>query len=417
LGNRVPKRGIPPQEEQQHDKGRGVTGGTAGEPAEVREELRAVARDLLGKGGPAAEPGWAQLAASGWCGLEVPGEFDGADATFAEAAVIAEELGRAAARTPYLGAIVLGVGTLLAAAPAGERDALLAQAAAGEEVPVALVTDGAPFRLAVQRNGGEERNVLHGYAPFLPDAAAASRLLILAYRTGADGADGAEAAGARPADEPVLVVLRPDSPGLSVTAQPVLDETRSLAEVAADDVTVPAAAIWRFAGDPHAAVRRLLDRAAVALACDSLGIAEAMLDATVSYAKVRHQFGRPIGSFQAVKHACADMLVQVTVARQLAATAVAALAGAPQARQVPGARDASGAAAAMAKSYACAAAVEVAGKAMQLHGGLGYARESGVHAYLKRAALNRDLFGSPAAHRAQLASRYLALFKTDHLVD
>jgi alkylation response protein AidB-like acyl-CoA dehydrogenase len=75
-------------------------------------------------------------------------------------------------------------------------------------------------------------------------------------------------------------------------------------------------------------------------------------------------------------------------------------------------------AASMAKSYACAAAVEVAGKAMQLHGGVGYARESGIHAYLKRAALNRDLFGSPAAHRARLAGRYqAAIAKTDHMVD
>jgi alkylation response protein AidB-like acyl-CoA dehydrogenase len=121
-----------------------------------------------------------------------------------------------------------------------------------------------------------------------------------------------------------------------------------------------------------------------------------MLAATVSYAKVRTQFGRPIGSFQAVKHACADMLVQVSVARQLVNAAVEALADA---------RDAS-AAASMAKSYACAAAVDVAGKAMQLHGGIGYTWESGIHVYLKRALLNRSLFGSPAEHRRQLAKRY-----------
>jgi alkylation response protein AidB-like acyl-CoA dehydrogenase len=100
-----------------------------------------------------------------------------------------------------------------------------------------------------------------------------------------------------------------------------------------------------------------------------------------------------------VKHACADMLVQVTVARELVTAAVAALADERD-------QDEAGAAASMAKSCACAAAVEVAGKAMQLHGGVGYARESGVHTYLKRAALNRDLFGSPTAHRARLAARY-----------
>jgi alkylation response protein AidB-like acyl-CoA dehydrogenase len=364
------------------------------ELAEIREELRAVARDLLGQAGAAAAPGWEQLAAAGWLGLEVPDELGGAGVTFAEVAVIARELGRAAARTPYLGAIVLGAGALLAAAPGGARDALLAQAAAGEEVPVALVAEGAAFQLTRPAKGGEERTVLHGHGPFLPDVAQASRLLILAHRSGT-GRDRAE----RGPGEPVLVVLTPDTPGLRVTPQPVLDETRSLAEVSADGVAVPPESVWSFAGDPHAAVRRLRDRGAVALACDSLGVAEAMLDATVSYAKVRQQFGRPIGSFQAVKHACADLLVQVTVARELVAAAVTALAE----EREP---DEAGAAASMAKSYASAMAVDVAGKAMQLHGGVGYARESGVHAYLKRAALNRDLFGSPAAHRAQLAARY-----------
>ena len=154
----------------------------------------------------------------------------------------------------------------------------------------------------------------------------------------------------------------------------------------------------RFDGDPAAAVRRLLDRAAVAIACDSLGLSEAMLAATVAYAKVRNQFGRPIGSFQAVKHACADMQVAIAVSRQLVSAAVEAVAED---------RPDAGVAAAMAKSHACSAAVDVAGKAMQLHGGIGYTWESGIHVYLKRAALNRSLFGSPAAHRRQLAQRYL----------
>ena len=154
----------------------------------------------------------------------------------------------------------------------------------------------------------------------------------------------------------------------------------------------------RFEGDADAQVRLLLDRGAVAIACDSLGLSEAMLSATVSYAKVRHQFGRPIGSFQAVKHACADMLVKVSVSRQLVGAAVDAIAEA---------RPDAGVAAAMAKSYATAAAVDVVGKAMQLHGGIGYTWESGIHVYLKRAALNRSLFGSPADHRRKLAQRYL----------
>jgi alkylation response protein AidB-like acyl-CoA dehydrogenase len=155
--------------------------------------------------------------------------------------------------------------------------------------------------------------------------------------------------------------------------------------------------VWRFAGDPRAAARRLHDRAAVAVACDSLGLGEAMLAATVGYVRVREQFGRPIGSFQAVKHACADMLVRIRVSRQLVTAAVTALES--------DAADAS-TAASMAKAYACETAVEVAAKAMQLHGGIGYTWESGIHAYVKRAALNRSLSGAPSAHRKRLAARY-----------
>lgn len=330
--------------------------------SEVHDELRSVASDLLSKDDTDVD--WPLLTRAGWIGLEAPEEFGGAGVTFAEVAIILEEMGRAATRSAYLGGVVLSVGTLAALQPSASRDALLADAARGA-VRTAVVLDGI----------GLAGNRLSGHAAFVPDADGADRLLVIA-----DDPDGV----------PVLV----EADGLTVTAQPVLDETRSLAEVTAEDVAVKE--IWRFDGDPAEHVSRLHDRAAVAVACDSLGVAEAMLTATVDYAKVRQQFGRPIGSFQAVKHACADMLVQVSVARQLVNAAVEALTDGGDAR----------AAASMAKSYTCAAAVDVAGKAMQLHGGIGYTWESGIHVYLKRALLNRSLFGSPAKHRRQLAKRY-----------
>ncbi len=199
---------------------------------------------------------------------------------------------------------------------------------------------------------------------------------------------------ARDADRvAVLVDVAADAPGLTITEQPVLDETRRLATVTAEGVEIGEDAVWRFDGDPDAAIHALTERAALAVACDSLGVAQAMLDTTVSYARVRQQFGRPIGSFQAVKHACADMLVTISVARQLVTAAVAADSDAV-------------APISMAKAYATETAVDVAGKAVQLHGGIGYTWESGVHVYLKRAALNRSLFGSPAEHRARISARY-----------
>ena len=135
-----------------------------------------------------------------------------------------------------------------------------------------------------------------------PTPAGADRLLLRAR----DG-DGA----------PVLVAVPANAPGLTVIDQPVLDETRQFAVVAADAVAAADCAVLHFIGDPAAQVTALQDRACVAVACDSLGLSQAMLAATVDYASVRQQFGRPIGSFQAVKHACADMLVQISVTRRL----------------------------------------------------------------------------------------------------
>ncbi|NKZ12458.1 acyl-CoA/acyl-ACP dehydrogenase [Mycolicibacterium septicum DSM 44393] len=339
--------------------------------SELHDELRSVAADLLAKD----TIDWPLLISAGWVGLDASEEAGGAGATFAEVAVICEELGRAAAATGYLGGAVLAIGALNALQPNESRDALLQAVVAGN-TRAALALPGAgepaPFDLATTRLGWR----VHGRAAFVPDAAGARRLLLPAR-----DADGVA----------VLVDVAAEAPGLTVTEQPVLDETRSLATVTAEGVEVDEDAVWRFDGEPEAGLVALTERAALAVACDSLGVAQAMLDTTVSYTGVRRQFGRPIGSFQAVKHACADMLVRISVARQLVNAAIAE----PTPLTVS-----------MAKANATEAAVEVAGKAMQLHGGIGYTWESGVHVYLKRAALNRSLFGSPAEHRARIAARY-----------
>jgi alkylation response protein AidB-like acyl-CoA dehydrogenase len=140
------------------------------------------------------------------------------------------------------------------------------------------------------------------------------------------------------------------------------------------------------------------DLALMGLAISTVGSCRRILDLVVGHVKQRVQFGRPIGSFQAVKHACADMHVAISVSRQLVSAAVEAVAAD---------RPDTGVTAAMAKSYTCSAAVDIVGKAMQLHGGIGYTWESDIHVYLKRAALNRSLFGSPASYRKRLSQRYL----------
>lgn len=319
---------------------------------ELHDELRTVARQVLGK----ADPDLAQLAALGWLGLEVPESLDGAGATFAEVAVVLDEMGRATTAGPFFATAVLGVGTLTLLEPAAERDDLLR-----------LVSNGG-CRLAV---------ALDRETAFVADAGRADRLLVVARDPGGD---------------PFVVPV----PSGGAEPRPVLDATRDFARVTVAGLGPG----WRFAGDPEAAVQRLRDRAAVALACDSLGLSEAMLDATVAYAGVRKQFGRAIGSFQAVKHACADMLVQVSLGRELVRAAVDAL--------VADDPDAS-VAASMAKAHVCGAAVDITGKAMQLHGGVGYTWESGIHVFLKRATLNRAWFGSPAEHRRRIATRYASM--------
>jgi alkylation response protein AidB-like acyl-CoA dehydrogenase len=226
-----------------------------------------------------------------------------------------------------------------------------------------------------------------GRAEFVPDAAEADGLLLLARHL---------------SGEPVLVRIDRAAIGLEITPQPVLDETRSVAAVVAEGSPVASRDIWRFRAAPESSAALLRSRAALAIACDSYGVAEAMLEATVAYAKVRHQFGRPIGSFQGVKFACADMLVGLRLSRELLANAVDAMNLADPATgyeqlEVEVAR---------AKAFVCAQAVDIVGKALQLHGGIGYTWESGVHVYLKRAALNRSLFGSTASHRQRLAARY-----------
>lgn len=346
--------------------------------ADLHDEFRTVARELLAK---EVEPDvrWRQIADAGWLGLEVPEALGGSGVTFAETAVVLEELGRAASATPFMGASVLAVGAATAVDSGPEPDQLLHAVAAGtERVAVAFTphADAARAQPAFRLDAG---GALRGRADLVVDAAGADRLLLLA-----EGVDG-------------LVVVHVAAVDVTVHGEPVLDATRSFGAVEADGVAVPADGVWRFTGDPAGAAQAVLDRAAVAVAADAYGVASAMLETTVAYVGARHQFDRPIGSFQAVKHRCADVLVQLRIGRELLGAAVIAVA--------VGDADA-GLAASRAKSHLGATAVDAAGAAMQLHGGIGYTWESGIHRYLKRALLDRALFGSPAAHRQRIADRF-----------
>lgn len=331
------------------------------ELAEFHDELRAVARDLLAGAG-AGDDVWRRAVEVGWPGLEVAGHCDGAGATFAETAVVLEEIGRAAAPLPLFG------GTLALAAT-DDEDVSLAIARGAR---MAVSHDPAAFTVTARGDGIR----LDGRAEFVAGAAGAESLLLVASTP-----------------QPAVIHVPVNAVGITVTDQPLLDESRGFGTVCAESVVLAGADATPLRND----AQHVFDRGALAIAIDSLGVAEAMTAATVGYVKVREQFGRVIGSFQAVKHACADMAVKNAVSRALIEAAIEAhVAGAPDASR----------AVSMAKSFTCGAAVEVVGSAMQLHGGVGYTWESGVHAYLKRAALNRSLFGSATEHRRRLATRY-----------
>ncbi len=364
-----------------------------------QDDLRGVARALLAGAAPGEDLDWPTVARAGWTGLELPGTWDGAGVGFGAVGIVAVELGRVAAAGPFLGAAVGAAGALRTVEPGPVVAECARSLADGTAIPV-LVLDAQdppadvsrfPFTLAGAGSGTE----VSGVVEFVVDAPFADMLLLPARDT-----NGA----------PSIVAVVAHSPGVTIESRPVVDATRRIARVQLDGVVVDDAHCWALAGDPESWGRRLADRAALGVAFDSVGIAEAMLETTVDYVSEREQFGRPIGSFQAVKHACAQMKVTVTASRAACAEALDALdaleAGGGESarpdRLEAEAGDAVDRAAALAKQ----GAVEVAGSALQLHGGIGYTWDSGIHVYLKRAALNRSLHGSPQAHRRRLAARW-----------
>jgi alkylation response protein AidB-like acyl-CoA dehydrogenase len=178
----------------------------------------------------------------------------------------------------------------------------------------------------------------------------------------------------------------------AIEARRTLDETRRWYDVVLDGVRVPGADV---VAARTADLQWLADAAAVLSAADSLGVGERLLAMTVGHVKAREQFGRPLGSFQSVKHKLADMLTTLRGAR--AATYYAAMA------LDAGAADAT-MAASVAKAFTCAGVAALAGEALQAHGGIGFTWEHDLHLYLRRAKVNEMLYGAPAAHYERLAA-------------
>jgi alkylation response protein AidB-like acyl-CoA dehydrogenase len=367
---------------------------------EEQDSLRSVVRDFLADTCPEAEVRrlmeteagfdagvWTQLSRQlGLCGLAVPEEFGGAGCSFVEVGVVLEELGASLAGLPFLSSVVLAQSLVLGVDDPGARARWLPGLASGSiRGAVAFAEeaggwDGRGLRTKAVRDGAGWR--LDGQKTFVIDGHTADLVLVLA-----DTGGGLS-----------VFAVQPESPGLARAPLATVDQTRKQAAV---ELTGTPATLVGGEGAGRRALSRMSELAAVALATEAVGGARAVLDASVGYAKVRVQFGRPIGSFQAIKHRCADMLLRVENAKSAAYHALWSVAE----DSTDDAIEERSIAASMAKAYCTEAFVWAAAENIQIHGGIGFTWEHSAHLYYKRALSNQLLFGDPAQHRAFLADR------------
>jgi len=314
-------------------------------------------------------------------GIAIPEEYGGAGFGFAEQAIVLEELGAALYGGPYLASAVLAATALLASGDESAKKSFLPGIATGELIATLAFTeeDGSwdvdAIRMAAVADGDGWR--LDGRKSFVLDGHTADLILVVA----------------RSGDALSLFAVSAEAAGLTRAPLPTLDQTRKLARL--DFESVPATLVGT-ADDGAAVLSRTLDVAAIAQAAEQLGGAQRALDMAVEYLKVRHQFGRPIGSFQALKHRCADLLLEVESLRS--AVQYAAGAVAESSDEVP-------IVAALVKAYASDVYFHVAAENIQLHGGIGFTWEHDAHLYFKRAKASELFLGDASYHREHLATR------------
>ena len=325
---------------------------------------------------------WKQLTEQmGLAGLAIPEEYGGSGFSYVELIVVFEEMGRALLCAPYFSTVALAANLLLASGDESAKIDYLPALASGEKIgTVALAEatgrwDEASVLMAATRS--DDGWSLNGEKSFVTDGHLAD-LVLVAARTKAGVSIFAVDKGAS---------------GFTTTPLSTLDQTRKQAGLSF--ANTPARLIG-VEGAGWGALAKMLDLAAVALAAEQVGGAQQVLDVTVQYAKDREQFGQPIGSFQAIKHKCADMLMEVESARSAAYYAgwVAAEDG-----------DELAVVASLAKSYCSETYFHASAESIQIHGGIGFTWEHSAHLYFKRAKSSELLFGDASYHRELLAQR------------
>jgi alkylation response protein AidB-like acyl-CoA dehydrogenase len=370
-----------------------------------QEELRRTVRQFLDNTSPEAEvrrvlatergydPGtWHRMTDElGLSGLAIPEGYGGAGAGFTELGIVAQEMGRALFCGPFLGTAVLGAAALLESADDGAQASWLPAIAAGELIATvafpgtlpggdgagAPASEVAARRAAGPSTGPADSWVLDGTAGFVLDGHIADLILVPAAVPGGTS----------------LFAVRGTAPGLARTLLAAFDATRKYARL---HFSATPATLVGEAGGAGPAVGRVFELGCVILACEQVGVAERALDMARDYALIRTQFGRLVGSFQAVKHKLANVLLEVEAARSAAWYGL----WAADAR-----RDELSVVASIAKATCSAAAYLAAAENMQVHGGIGYTWEHPAHLYFRRATTSRMWLGDPAGHHERLLSR------------
>jgi alkylation response protein AidB-like acyl-CoA dehydrogenase len=327
---------------------------------------------------------WAKMAEQGWTGLPFPEKYGGVGYSFLDLAVLLEEMGRSCLPGPYFSTVVLAGHAILEAGSEEQKLKLLGAISQGKLICTLALTepsasyDAKDIQVKATAEGGGY--VISGTKLFVPDANVADCMVVVA-RTGGQGAQGI-----------TLFLVDPKAPGVSITPLRTIASDK-LCEVTFDKVKVGQDAVLGQVGQGWPTVEKVLQKAAVAKCAEMVGGAQQVLEMTVNYAKERVQFGRPIGSFQAIQHHCANMAIDVDGSRFISYQAAWMLSeGIPCTKEV-----------AMAKAWTSDAYRRLTALGHQVHGGIGFTKDHDMQLYYRRAKAAEVTFGDADFHRDVVA--------------